>query len=76
MNILEIAQLHNIPLAQQYIWFPLVFVGFGVLGALFPFHTLVANFVSNRPTQSETRTYEDFYKFLGTRPTKLPCFFK
>ena len=39
MNILEIAQLHNIPLAQQYIWFPLVFVGFGVLGALFPFHT-------------------------------------
>ena len=31
MNILEIAQLHNIPLAQQYIWFPLVFVGFGVL---------------------------------------------
>lgn len=32
---------------------------------------IVANFVSNRPTQSETRTYEDFYKFLGTRPTKL-----
>lgn len=32
---------------------------------------IVANFVSNRPTMSETRTYEDFYKFLGTRPTKL-----
>ena len=32
---------------------------------------IVANFVSNRPTMSVTRTYEDFYKFLGTRPTKL-----
>ena len=32
---------------------------------------IVANFVSNRPTQSETKTYEDFYKFLGTRPTRL-----
>lgn len=39
MNILEIAQLHNIPFAQQCIWFPLTFLGFGVLGALFPFHT-------------------------------------
>ena len=26
---------------------------------------LVANFVTNRPTMSETRTYEDFSKFLG-----------
>ena len=32
---------------------------------------IVANFVSNRPTMSETKTYEDFYKFLGTRPTRL-----
>lgn len=32
---------------------------------------IVANYVSNRPTMSETRTYEDFYKFLGTRPTRL-----
>ncbi len=39
MNIMEIAELDAIPLAQQKIWFPLVFVGFGVLGALFPFHT-------------------------------------
>lgn len=38
MNILEIARLHNIPFAQQCIWFPLTFLGFGVLGALFPFH--------------------------------------
>ncbi|BDW76205.1 hypothetical protein BFINE_20000 [Bacteroides finegoldii DSM 17565] len=36
MNLLEIAQLHNIPFAQQCIWFPLTFLGFGVLGALFP----------------------------------------
>ena len=32
---------------------------------------IIANFVSNRATQSETRTFEDFYTFLCTRPTKL-----
>ena len=32
---------------------------------------LVANFVSNRPTMSDTRTYEDFSKFLGERPHRL-----
>lgn len=32
---------------------------------------IIANFVTNRATQSDTRTYEDFYKFLGTRPAKL-----
>ena len=31
MNLLEIAQLHNIPIEQQRIWFPLTFLGFGVL---------------------------------------------
>ncbi len=39
MNIHEIAALHNIPVHIQYYLFPLVFIGFGVLGALFPFHT-------------------------------------
>lgn len=32
---------------------------------------IVANFVTNRPTMGDTRTYEDFYKFLGTRPARL-----
>ena len=32
---------------------------------------IVANFVTNRSTMSDTRTYEDFYKFLGTQPYKL-----
>ena len=50
MNILEIANLHNIPLAQQYIWFPLTFVGFGVLGALFPFHTWSPDGHASAPT--------------------------
>ena len=50
MNILEIAQLHSIPLAQQYVWFPLVFVGFGVLGALFPFHTWSPDGHASAPT--------------------------
>ncbi len=39
MNIHEIAAMHNIPAGVQYVLFPLVFIGFGVLGALFPFHT-------------------------------------
>ena len=39
MNIHEIAAAGNIPTAIQYIFFPLTFIGFGVLGALFPFHT-------------------------------------
>ena len=39
MNIHEIAAMNNIPTDVQYIFFPLTFIGFGVLGALFPFHT-------------------------------------
>ena len=38
MNILEISK-HTIPMSAQYLFFPLTFVGFGVLGAMFPFHT-------------------------------------
>lgn len=32
---------------------------------------LVANFVTNRSSMGDTRLYEDFYKFLGTKPYKL-----
>ena len=32
---------------------------------------IVANFVTNHPTMGSTRTYEDFYKFLGSKPTRL-----
>lgn len=32
---------------------------------------LVASFVTNRPTMSDTRTYEDFSKFFGERPHRL-----
>jgi NADH-quinone oxidoreductase subunit M len=37
-NILEISKV-TIPMQAQRLFFPLTFVGFGVLGALFPFHT-------------------------------------
>ncbi|KAA6341656.1 NADH-quinone oxidoreductase subunit M [termite gut metagenome] len=50
MNILDIAALHNIPFVQQCIWFPLTFVGFGVLGALFPFHTWSPDGHASAPT--------------------------
>ena len=38
MNILEIAEC-EIPVKMQNMFFPLLFLGFGILGALFPFHT-------------------------------------
>lgn len=54
MNIVEIANhtggAHAIPLAQQCLWFPLTFIGFGVLGALFPFHTWSPDGHASAPT--------------------------
>jgi NADH-quinone oxidoreductase subunit M len=40
----------NIPVAVQKICFPLLFVGFGVFTALFPFHTWVPDGHSSAPT--------------------------
>lgn len=50
MNVLEIAQMHNIPVAVQKVFFPFVFIGFGVLGALFPFHTWSPDGHASAPT--------------------------
>ncbi len=50
MNIHEIAQMANIPVNIQYIFFPLTFIGFGVLGALFPFHTWSPDGHASAPT--------------------------
>jgi NADH-quinone oxidoreductase subunit M len=49
MNFLEIAKLH-IPVEMQYYFFPLTFMGFGVLGALFPFHTWSPDGHASAPT--------------------------
>ena len=49
MNVLEIAKLH-IPMDMQRIFFPLTFLGFGVLGALFPFHTWSPDGHASAPT--------------------------
>ena len=49
MNILEIAQRH-IPTEMQRLFFPLIFLGFGVLGALFPFHTWSPDGHASAPT--------------------------
>jgi NADH-quinone oxidoreductase subunit M len=48
-DILEIAKM-NIPLAAQKLFFPFAFVGFGIFGALFPFHTWVPDGHSSAPT--------------------------
>lgn len=54
MNILDIAHhtggCHPISVGEQCIWFPLTFVGFGVLGALFPFHTWSPDGHASAPT--------------------------
>lgn len=49
MNILDIVKVH-IPVEQQYLLFTLTFFGFGVLGALFPFHTWSPDGHASAPT--------------------------
>ncbi len=48
-NILEIAQV-NIPFEAQKLFFPLTFIGFAVIGALFPFHTWSPDGHASAPT--------------------------
>ncbi|MCK7460747.1 MAG: hypothetical protein MZU84_01000 [Sphingobacterium sp.] len=48
-NILEIAKVH-IPIEAQRFFFPFAFIGFGVLGALFPFHTWSPDGHASAPT--------------------------
>ena len=48
-DLVKLAQL-NIPVNVQLICFPLLFVGFGVFTALFPFHTWVPDGHSSAPT--------------------------
>ncbi len=50
MEITEIAAMHNIPVEIQKIFFPFIFIGFGVLGALFPFHTWSPDGHASAPT--------------------------
>ena len=53
-NLLDIASHTGgatlIEFSQQCIWFPFVFVGFGVLGAMFPFHTWSPDGHASAPT--------------------------
>jgi NADH-quinone oxidoreductase subunit M len=48
-NIIELAG-QNFSLEMQRIFFPLTFIGFGVIGALFPFHTWSPDGHSSAPT--------------------------
>jgi NADH-quinone oxidoreductase subunit M len=48
-NILEISKVH-IPIEAQRFFFPMTFIGFGVLGALFPFHTWSPDGHASAPT--------------------------
>lgn len=48
-NILEIAKV-SIPVAAQKLFFPMTFIGFAVLGALFPFHTWSPDGHASAPT--------------------------
>ena len=49
-NILEIAKNDAISLGWQTFLFPMTFVGFGVLGAMFPFHTWSPDGHASAPT--------------------------
>ena len=48
-NILEIAKV-KIPIQAQRMFFPMTFIGFGALGALFPFHTWSPDGHASAPT--------------------------
>jgi len=48
-DLMTLSQL-RIPVDVQLICFPLLFVGFGIFGALFPFHTWVPDGHSSAPT--------------------------
>ena len=48
-NILEISKV-TIPVSAQRLFFPLTFIGFGILGALFPFHTWSPDGHASAPT--------------------------
>lgn len=48
-NILEISKV-NIPVDVQKFFFPFVFIGFGVISALFPFHTWSPDGHASAPT--------------------------
>ena len=48
-NILEISKV-QIPIEAQRFFFPLTFIGFGVLGAFFPFHTWSPDGHASAPT--------------------------
>ena len=50
MNLIEIAEMHNIPVAIQKVFFPFIFIGFGVLGTMFPFHTWSPDGHASAPT--------------------------
>ncbi len=50
MNLLEIAANNHIPESVQRIFFPLLFTGFAVLGAMFPFHTWSPDGHASAPT--------------------------
>jgi len=49
-NILEIAKNEAISVGWQKFLFPMTFVGFGVLGAMFPFHTWSPDGHASAPT--------------------------
>ncbi len=50
MSVVEIAHAHAIPVAIQKVFFPFIFIGFGILGALFPFHTWSPDGHASAPT--------------------------
>jgi len=48
-NLLELSKI-SFPIAMQRFFFPFLFVGFGILGALFPLHTWSPDGHSSAPT--------------------------
>lgn len=50
-DIMELSKVH-LPAGVQHFFFPFLFLGFGIFGALFPFHTWVPDGHSSAPTSA------------------------
>jgi len=73
-NILEIGKV-NIPLEAQKLFFPLTFIGFATLGAMFPFHTWSPDGHASAPTAVSMLHAGVLMKLGGYGFLELPCFY-
>jgi NADH-quinone oxidoreductase subunit M len=72
-DLLAISQMH-LPVEVQRVFFPFLFVGFGIFAALFPFHTWVPDGHSSAPTAASMFLAGISMKLGGYGCLRVPVF--